>query len=257
MARRRSAISRRMPSGPAVTVASSGAAGSASLVVGHVAVNGSDPDRPTFLEAVGLSGAQPAGDACLGRRSRRRRRGESSSARLRRLRPQSRRNVAPSHVRDCTAASTRPESSRCPSRCSPDSPCSTQPPVRVDSVDDRVDDEELRFRPFRRRRGLSRRRPHRVPFQRIVVAAQASPSWVIRTTAVPERSAEAAVRVAACQTAAAALRRMDLPPETRADRNSVAAAAASDGTPPAAEVCTEPRRRDAGCADSPSTVRSG
>ena len=43
------------------------------------------------------------------------------------------------------------------------------------------------------------------PFQRIVLSAQTSPLCVIRTSAVPERSAEAAVTAAAFSTAAEAL----------------------------------------------------
>ena len=52
------------------------------------------------------------------------------------------------------------------------------------------------------REGASLERVRSPSFQRIVLSAQTSPSWVIRTTAVPERSAEAAVRVAAFSKAA-------------------------------------------------------
>jgi hypothetical protein len=49
------------------------------------------------------------------------------------------------------------------------------------------------------------------PFQRIVLPVQGLPSCVIRTTAVPDRSAEAAVSLAACSNAALALWTPDEP----------------------------------------------
>src|SRR5215204_1209764 len=53
--------------------------------------------------------------------------------------------------------------------------------------------------------GASLLTPRSPPFQRIVEPAQSSPSYVIRTTAVPELSAAAAVTVAAFLTTAASL----------------------------------------------------
>src|ERR671924_513291 len=62
------------------------------------------------------------------------------------------------------------------------------------------------------RRGSLADRNRSSPFQRIVVPAHSSPSCVIRTTAVPERSADAADRAAAFRTAAVASSMPGRPP---------------------------------------------
>src|SRR4029453_2022417 len=80
------------------------------------------------------------------------------------------------------------------------------------------------------------------PFQRTVFPAHGRPSCVMRTTAVPERSAEAAVSVAAFLIAAPAFSTPGPPPGDATVRATTTAAAAASITP-AAERRTTRRRR--------------
>src|SRR6266508_939508 len=76
-------------------------------------------------------------------------------------------------------------------------------------------------------------------FQRTVLCTQSRPSWVICTVAVPECSAEAAVRIAAFLTAAAAFSTLGVTPDEPTVSKTATATAAARATP----AVTPTRRR--------------
>src|SRR5262245_61221436 len=104
---------------------------------------------------------------------------------------------------------------------------------------------------FPSRPGKSLRIAMSAPFHWIVFPAQGRPSWLIRTVATPERSAEAAVRLAAFSNAADALGTPDEPTVEYATTAATATAAAAT-----AETPSRRRRERRGASTSPAPASS-